>query len=38
MKEDLTTITIAGPKGGCGKSLVMTLLAMRASFERAKLQ
>jgi len=36
MKEDLTTVTVAGPKGGCGKSLVTTLLAVRASFETGK--
>jgi cellulose biosynthesis protein BcsQ len=36
MKEGLTTITIAGPKGGCGKSLLTTLLGVRATFETGR--
>jgi cellulose biosynthesis protein BcsQ len=36
MKEDLTTFTIAGPKGGVGKSLLETLLGVRATHEAGR--
>jgi chromosome partitioning protein len=36
MKEGLTTITIAGPKGGCGKSVTTSALAVRATHETGK--
>jgi chromosome partitioning protein len=36
MKEGLTTITIAGPKGGCGKSVTTSALAVCATTETGK--
>lgn len=35
-EKGLKTIAIAGPKGGCGKSTITTLLAVRATSETGK--